>query len=166
MKHCMIVLAAFITTAAIGCQSEEGLDTSPVSGVVTFRGAPIEGAQVTFVPTQGGMSAVGVTDAEGRYSLTTRSKDDGAVPGSYTVKITKFEGGADDVDTSPIDEAAVEDITDEYPEDYDPATAAAAEAAKPPPRNLLPPQYADPTSSGLTATVGEGEQTFDFTLEG
>lgn len=169
MKYCVWLLMIVLAAATVGCSDEEKLDTVPVTGTVTLNGTPVEGAQVTFVPVDGGMSAVGLTDASGKYSLTTRSKDDGAMAGSYSVRITKYEGGVEEelVDTSEIDPEAVADITDEYPEDYDPAAAAAAAAAAPPPKNLLPARYADPNASGLTASVESGEpQTFDFELEG
>ena len=39
----------------------------------------------------GGRPATGVTDAEGRYRLTTISSDDGAPLGSYSVSIAKTE---------------------------------------------------------------------------
>jgi hypothetical protein len=33
------------------------------------------------------------------------------------------------------------------------------------PKNLLPEKYADQKTSGLTATVKEGDNSFDFPLE-
>lgn len=67
----------------LGCGGAEGEPTYSVTGVVTLNGAPLEGVAVSFVPDGSGQSAVGVTDASGKYSLTTRMKDDGAVIGRY-----------------------------------------------------------------------------------
>ena len=55
------------------------------------------------------------------------------------------------------------DITDEYPDDYNEESENAAEnkAAV----NNLPEKYSNPESSGLTASVAEGDNTFDFKVE-
>ena len=58
---------------SLGCPQggPGGPPTYPVSGTVTYNGEPVGGANVTFVAGQGGQSAVGVTDASGKYELTT-----------------------------------------------------------------------------------------------
>ena len=66
------------------------LPTHPVSGTVTKKGQPVAGAAVTFVPDSAdGRSAVGVTDANGAFKLTTQEQDDGAMLGSYKVTVAK-----------------------------------------------------------------------------
>ncbi len=82
----LIVLA---TGAGCG-QKSSGPKTYPVTGTVTLRGQPVEGAMVTF-RAAGGQSAVGTTDAAGRYLLTAGAAGRGAVAGQYQVAIVKFK---------------------------------------------------------------------------
>ena len=52
----------------------------PVSLTVTYKGAPVEGAQVTFHSAgEGARTYQGRTDASGRAAIGTFSTDDGAL---------------------------------------------------------------------------------------
>jgi hypothetical protein len=138
----------------LGC-GEGGGDrpkTYSVSGTVTYNGEAVEGATVAFQPAAGGQGAFGVTDAAGRYSLTTFSSGDGAVPGQYKVKIVKHKGG---------EGAAVDQDSPEY---EDPAMGGAAGPDAGQRESLLPAKYADASTSGLTATVGESDNSVNFEL--
>ena len=145
----------------VGCSSE--IPTYPVSGTVTQNGAPVEGAAVTFVPDAGGDSAVGITDANGVYSLKTKTRD-GALAGSYKVAVAKYEGDYEPSEGNAEPAADPYDITNEYPDDYDEAKET-EKAALGSSSNLLPERYADAAKSELTATVAEEDNTFDFDLE-
>lgn len=80
---------------AVGCGSDE-LETVQVTGVVTCRGKAVPNARVTFNPqevqgrgTQNLASpAVGVTDGEGRFTLSTYEKGDGVVVGRHAVSVS------------------------------------------------------------------------------
>jgi hypothetical protein len=141
----------------LGC-AQEGVDrpaTYPVTGTVTHNGEPVAGATVTFVSGAGGRSAAGVTDASGKYSLTTFKSGDGAALGQYGVKIVKYEGGTGDAPGGagePLEPGGVEPVE-------------GAEEAEQELKNLLPEKYAEPSTSGLNATVAEGDNVFDFPLE-
>ncbi|NLS92018.1 MAG: carboxypeptidase regulatory-like domain-containing protein [Planctomycetaceae bacterium] len=157
-----LVLAVVATALACGC-TPAGPDrpaTFAVTGKVTLDGNPLEGATVGFVPSAGGTSAIGTTDASGTYQLSTFGSNDGAVPGEYKVKVTKFKGGSGEVApgavSGPVDDGG------QAPEDY---VEGAGETA--PAENELPPNYADPTTSGFSATVTEnaGQNVFDFELK-
>ena len=80
---------------AIGCSSDPGPPTAPVSGVVTFKGEPVKYAKVMFFPQgiEGGHISVAHTDEEGRFTgvRTGQSRDTsgGAVVGSHFVTITE-----------------------------------------------------------------------------
>ena len=100
-------LSLVATITLVGCTGTESLDTVPVEGMVTMNDSPVEGATVVFTPAGGeGHAAAGVTDASGRFQLTTEASGDGAVPGSYKVKITKYPkqgdaiGGETDMDAA------------------------------------------------------------------
>jgi len=149
-------LGLFVLAIIAGCGQGAGEGTSPVSGTVTQKGSPVEGAIVSFVPaSEGGENAVGVTDAAGKYILTTRKKDDGALPGQYKVSITKYDKPKETAATSaplPEGELSSPDYKGEAPE-------------TPPAKNLLPSKYASSDTSGLSATVNSGPNTHNFELE-
>ena len=66
-------------------------DLAPVSGIVTVNGQPRENVRVVFAPKAtaetsiAGPPSMGVTDANGRYELTTKEGDAGAVVGDHNV---------------------------------------------------------------------------------
>ena len=72
--------------ALAGCSRPGGAPTLPASGTVTYKGAPVADVQVVFQPKVG-RPAMGDTDADGRFTLTTFQPDDGAVPGVHKVGI-------------------------------------------------------------------------------
>ena len=129
--------------------------TLPAGGTVTRQGQPVEGATVTFIPTSAGVpgqagaapSATGITDAEGKFQLTTYEAADGAVPGSYKVTVVKRE---------PLPASAQVDQDDP---NYNPNAPP-----PPPPKHLLPEKYAQQGTTDLTATVAEDGQN-QFTLD-
>jgi len=118
--------------------------TAPVSGAVTLGGAPVAGATVSFQAVDGSRSSVAITDASGRYELTTFVRGDGAVPGDYKVAVSKM----------------TQDVVESAPgEKYEPPTGPIPE-----PKNQLPAKYADADKSGLKATVTTGSNAADFSL--
>jgi hypothetical protein len=158
-----LTVALGMALAGCGESSEpDRPETYPVTGTVTFNGAPIEGASVTFVPlAEDGKSAAGFTNATGQYTLTTFTAGDGAVAGKYRVKIAKLSQPA-----APAAAAAAPPASPgvEVEAGYEPG---AEDAAAPPPTSLLPAKYGDPNSSGLMVEVVGGENPpRDFKLEG
>jgi hypothetical protein len=95
------LLVAFV---ASGCNS--GPQLAEVEGTVKVNGQPVDNIQVEFWPTSSGPKSIGVTDAQGRYTLTTDTNRKGAVVGSHKVVLKdvgimgdKFLGRAgEDVD--------------------------------------------------------------------
>jgi hypothetical protein len=75
----------FTLAALLGCGG--GPRTHPVHGTVQFPdGKPLPGGRVEFEavdPAVGKINASGNIDANGRFSLTTFKKDDGAVGGEH-----------------------------------------------------------------------------------
>lgn len=123
-----------------GCGSEGTADTEPVTGTVTYNGAPVADASVTFTPEKG-RPATGITDAAGKFTLTTFAKDDGAVPGKHKVAVAPNASQIAPMPGTP--------------------EAAAAAAGKPP----FPARYSNPEQSGLTAEVkAGGDNDFTFPL--
>ena len=88
---CTRIAAAILLFAALalatGCGDGRPARI-PVSGTVTYRGKPLDGANVTFVP-KGSRPASGQTDAQGRFTLQTFSSGDGVVAGDHVVCVVK-----------------------------------------------------------------------------
>ncbi len=92
----------FCATIVLGCgESSSGPKTVEASGVVTIDGEPAAMSQVIFIDDAGQYPASGMTDDQGRFSLSLNGVKKGAVPGSYKVQVSKTqlgaatEGGAD-----------------------------------------------------------------------
>jgi len=149
-------VVALVAFTIVGC-GESKPTTYPVSGVVTYKGQPVEGATVGFSSTDADTQpAVGLTDAQGKYTLTTFEKDDGALPGEFTIHVFKY----DRKPTVPaMDTSGVQ--VDEMPDDYKPEEMA----EEPPPKHLLPEKYSAPHSTPLKTTIQAGENTYDINLE-
>lgn len=148
-----LALVALASFAVVGCNGSS-LKTEMVVGVVTLDGTPVEGATVTFSPTSGGVPAIGQTDKDGKYTLTSQqggAPGKGAVVGEYQVGIVKSVNTAPQPTQEELEKASAEgrDITKEYPPQYE---------------DLVPKQYKLPQFSGLTASVQAGSNTFDFEL--
>jgi hypothetical protein len=78
-----------LTVATTGCGRRSDLPkTAPVSGVLTYKQASVENAQITFHPELEGNSGRGVTDAKGRFILSTYEMKDGAVLGKHQVTVS------------------------------------------------------------------------------
>src|SRR5205085_692799 len=72
--------------------------TVNVSGTVLYKDKPVDGATVTLLPKSAdpkAKSATGKTNGRGNFTLTTYFGPDdqpaGAMPGDYTVIITKID---------------------------------------------------------------------------
>ncbi|HET6881923.1 MAG TPA: carboxypeptidase-like regulatory domain-containing protein [Pirellulales bacterium] len=116
---------------------------------MNYRNTPVDGASVVFSPTSAGPTAVGMTDAQGRYTLSTGEKT-GAVPGDYKVTVVKsrIEGPT---------------MTDEERNKY----VQEHEGASPPTpvsKNLLPEKYVSTQTSDLSVTVKSGENDIPLNL--
>jgi hypothetical protein len=121
--------------------------TKKATVTVLYKGAPVEGAVVTFVNQEGDPAAAnGKTDAQGKAIMKTYVEGDGAVLGLHKVMISKIEavgGQTVDVDSPQ----------------YDPN-------APPPTMKYLLPQKYSYLASGLTAEVKEsGPNDFTFDLK-
>jgi hypothetical protein len=145
------LLCAILTPAISGCGGAAPSNrpkTIAVKGAVTYKGAPVADALLTFIPKDAkGKGAVGKTDASGQYQLTTFAPGDGAVPGSYSVTIAKTTS------KSPLTEDQEHELMGKG-------------MPLPPPviKDELPVKYKQDKTSGLTAEVKEGAGPVNFDL--
>lgn len=164
MKKYALALAAALSCSLVGaglvgCSKSRLEGLVPAEGVVTLNGEPVSGATVMFAPkkldpTRSKGSAQAVTDADGKFKMTTLDPGDGVFPGEYYVTVTKdsFEGGL------TREEARTRRDNPETREDPRPEQSLIRE---------LPDQYADINSSGLDRTISDkGDKNILLELEG
>lgn len=147
-----ILFCATSILLTIGCSSREDKWTKmrpevyPTQGTVRMDGQPLEEAIVVFSSLDGNHSGTGVTDAAGKYRLTTFEDFDGATEGEFQVTVEKndwIEIAASGPDAGP--------------------GGSGGPVKKVP---LTPAKYRDFEKSGFTATVTpDGANTFDFDLD-
>lgn len=146
-RNLLVCLAAG-TLFATGCGGGGISGTVPVTGKVTYNGAPVAGATVSFIGDQASLRpAVAITEADGTFKLKTLDSE-GAMPGSYTVAVEKTEMPAELTREMSMEEA----------ESFNPKSLPA-------PKRVLPAKYSDPAQSGLKFEVKAGEaNNFDLQL--
>jgi len=87
---CMALAACALCTLA-GCGADNGLTMGRVSGLVTFKGDPVEFGDILFVPdgSKGnkGVPAMGKIDKDGRYTMSTQESGDGVIAGFHKVGV-------------------------------------------------------------------------------
>lgn len=138
----MLLLALAGTFA--GCRpSDPG--PVPVHGTVTLDGQPLDGATIGFSPEGKGQAATGTTDASGRFSLTTFTPGDGAIPGRHIVTVLKIQAS-----DRQVDMAAVRPDGETAPPPG-PTTAGTIKIEL-----TIPPKYANPKTSGFVVDVKPG----------
>ena len=113
-----LAVALFATTSLtlVGCGGSDR-SFSPVSGKVTSDGAPVAAIRVVFTPepTDGNNSpgpwSMGLTNAQGEYTLESRHGKDGAVPGPHGVSFEydDMSGDAEEELLDDLEEARGED---------------------------------------------------------
>ena len=97
-------LSTLLVSAALyiccGCNSQppasaSNQQTLAVKGTVSLKGKPLAKGTISFEPDNGGREANGDIE-DGRFSLTTFVKDDGAIAGLHRVAVRGAMGGKTD----------------------------------------------------------------------
>jgi hypothetical protein len=125
-----------------GCGNSHAPQQADVSGKVLFQGNPLPGGKVTFTAVKGGFSSIGIIDENGAYQIKAPV---GEVQISVTNRMLEQKSG-------PKGFARL-------------GKAQGGEQQTVKGRFVqIPPQYEDPSKSGLTYTVTRGSQTHDIEL--
>ena len=128
LEHIPLIIALGLIMVTTGCGKTEQLTgLVPAGGMIYCDDAPLEGAVISFIPSSAsGRTAVGRSDNEGKFAMTTLITNDGAYPDNYSITVTKI---SDPVGEGPESKNTI--------------------------RSLLPQKYAVPATSGLTCTLSE-----------
>jgi hypothetical protein len=151
MRSASFLALILVSAALAGCSGDPGpqpesVATVPASGVVTFEGKPLADHRVVLMPVDGRRPAMGVTDADGKFTLGTNAEADGAPPGKSKVGIVWVGPPMPNV-------AALQNPID------DPAKM-------PKPDVKIPAKYTNPETSELTADIPEdGTSELKFELQ-
>ena len=161
------VSVSLLLLTACGCGRGNYPEVATVTGAVTLDGKPLEGAEITFAPTDGRASS-GRTDARGQYALSYTKNIRGAVLGEHRVMIRKVienYSRANSRAAAAIDakQNALDKATGFIPDD-DAPPAGNLPAVEPELINMAPERYSGPDSV-LTAVVERGRNTLDFALD-
>lgn len=83
---CFVMLVLVLMASGLpGCGRGGRIPAVPAGGTVSFRNRPLETGTITFVPASG-RPAHGEIE-NGRFTMTTYSPGDGAVPGKHRVGV-------------------------------------------------------------------------------
>jgi hypothetical protein len=167
-----LLYAGALTSLFAGCgdSGSSGAVLAEGGGVVNFKGGPLAGASVTFIPDDGPI-ATGTTDLQGKFKLSTGAVA-GVAVGSCKVTITAFEGGAASTAapaTADVAKMSKPPSAEDAKRMLDPSAAMLSEdkAGKSSPKSIINMKYASAETSGLTATVSKdsSKNQFPFTVE-
>lgn len=82
-----LLIAIGLLTTFAGC----GDGLVKVQGEVLLDEKPLPKADIMLTPDAGGRPAIGKSDTNGKFQLTTASPNDGVKPGTYKVSVTARE---------------------------------------------------------------------------
>lgn len=155
-----IVFVGFCLASVLlaGCSRGGSADRKPVyavTGKVTMSGGPVANALVTFSPKQKQPVAIGKTDANGQFTLTTYDGGDGAAEGEFVVLVTKNS-------SAPPAGPPAHDPS----KPFDSRAAHAQQSAAQATEAGLPQKYSRIDQSDLLAKVQKsGKNDFSFDLK-
>ena len=92
-----------LIAVTIGCSDSESYspELANVTGTVSLDGKPLPSAVITFIPKDDPTEKFApisgaITDASGKFTLKFKNGDEGALPGTHSIKIsTDLEGTKD-----------------------------------------------------------------------
>lgn len=152
---------ALLSVVMMGCSDNGGakrLPTNKVTGKVSMNGAPVPGASISFSPVETGKPpALGISDAQGMYTLTTYDSGDGAVEGDFKVMV--YKGAPTAAPAAPAHDPTGATSGGGAPKHSGPAGKAPAGGG-----SLLPDKYSKASTTPITKNVVSGENKIDIEL--
>jgi hypothetical protein len=135
-RYCVLVL---VFVCLIGCAKSDPRKAGlvPVGGTITYNGSPLDNATIVFTPKDSSkQGAGGLSDASGKFKLTTISDQDGTYTGEYAVYVLKEEQIQ---------------ISDEELLEY-----SRNGQTPPQPKSLIPTQYSNPAEPIINISIPTG----------
>lgn len=136
MKRLAALLTAVCLLSLAGCAKKDTNGRMPITGKVTFQGAPLDNGSIQFVAEAGGQQGSGAVITNGEYTVPSRA---GLPPGKYKVLISSGNPG------EPI------------PEGQAPGESG------PPVEDRIPPEF-NVNSDKFVDVSADKENKFDFDI--
>ena len=169
----LVALCCWVTLGAMlaGCGGDGAggdVTLAAAGGSVTFKGSPLAGATVTFIPENGPL-ATGTTDLAGNFKLSTGGTP-GVAIGESTVTVSLVDGGGESTKTNiepPKSEAERDAYFKKQQELMSNAFQGGGGAKSSGPKSVIPQRYARKDTSKLTFKVEKdaSKNQFDIKLE-
>ena len=160
MTRSFYLVLLMATCTLVGCGGADTSDQVPVysvSGTVTMFGAPLPNATIAFAPQAGQPTAIGRTDKEGKFQLTTYDYGDGAAAGAFNVVLSK---------SAPAKADSSSDSDEHDMDNDDDGHSAEAAAGSGDQSELIPQQYTSSTDTPFHAEVKtDGDNDFTFEIK-
>jgi hypothetical protein len=154
-----------VSLCICGCGNPNN-EVVPASGLITYKGQPVEGADVMFSKEGAAAFSSGRTDSKGEFKLSTFGTDDGAIVGvnlvsvSKTAQINSSEGVASNL---PKDPDSVKQYGGQgFAKFSDPKWLASQKAQQKQKSaagsgpTAIPQKYSTPDKSAIKFSVGKG----------
>jgi hypothetical protein len=157
-----LLLAALLGLS--GCSGADRPKTYAVEGQVAYNGKPLEGATVSFWAETSPRAAVGTTNAEGKFTLSTFELEDGAIAGLHKVTVTKLTeaelAAAAKMPAAPNDPSQMTQMTKMYRDKMDSMSQKGKKE-----KLAVPGKYSSASTTPLEAEVkASGNEPFVFQL--
>ncbi|MEO1998058.1 MAG: carboxypeptidase-like regulatory domain-containing protein [Planctomycetaceae bacterium] len=158
MSRNLMLMLLVVMFVSAGCSEDvERPVTVPVTGTVMYKQKPVDGATVSFMAEGASRAASGVTDAEGKFVLSTFAANDGALIGEHVVTVSKLTAQAEAAGDPTANMNDPSKLTQVWEQSKDADLAAV--------KTLLPEKYANANTTPLKEKVSEtGENTFILQL--
>jgi hypothetical protein len=163
MTRYKLFVAIFICAVCLlnaGCGASTRPDLSPVKGKVTYQGKAVNDATVVFLCPGAPRPAIGTTDDQGNFQLTTYEANDGAMIGMHTVTVKKYASQTETAEPVPQNPKEMAKAIEKSMHQSAQVATQAEDS-----RSLLPEKYAQMKTSGLEIEVVLGENVIDIELK-
>lgn len=153
------VLAPVLCIALTGCGKgvSDRPALIPVTGTVMLNGAPVAGADVAFFGPSAPRAATGITNAEGKFTLSMFDAGDGVLAGENVITVTKMEGSAVPAAAAPAGPP--------NPLDLAKMTQNRVDGKETGPKYIVPKIYSDRTTTPLKESMSAENSTLVLQLK-
>ena len=162
-KFFSLVIVGLLGLTALGCGGETGgVTLAHATGIIVYNDAPIADARIMAIPEKGPV-AVGISDAEGKFTFSTGSRS-GVAVGQIKVGVTLAEAESSETESETVstssDPQAASSMTNIMKKRFD------AEKNKKSKKDSSPlAKYADPAKSGLFYQIKAGSNELKIVLK-
>lgn len=160
----VLVSGLLCACIAVGCSGDgTTVKLAKAGGNLTYKGSPLAGAQVTFMPDKGPL-AIGMTDLNGDFKLNSGAIAGCAVgPAKVAIKVDGPEEDAGSITDLPAPKTPQE--VEEHSKKVGAATMSYQKETSGTKKSLIPKKYKDVATSGLAFTIESDSSKNQFKID-